>query len=103
MAFRSSPVLTGIRTGGEALHDELELLVKSGLSPVQALQAASRDAARAMEVLNKVGTLEKGKAADMVLLDADPLADISNTRKIVGVVLGGHFFSEAELKEMESR
>lgn len=89
--------------GGEALHDELELLVKSGLSPLQGLQAASRDAARAMGVLNKVGTLEKGKSADMVLLDADPLADISNTRKIVAVFVGGHSFSGAELKEMGRR
>jgi hypothetical protein len=100
------PILAGTDgsygSGGEALHDELELLVRAGLSPSQALQAASRDAASAMGVLKQVGTLEEGKAADMVLLDADPLSDISNTRKIAGVVVGGHFFSEAELKTMTS-
>ena len=99
------PILAGTDgpygDGGEALHDELELLVRAGLSPLQALQAASRDAASAMGILKQVGTLE-GKAADMVLLDADPLADIANTRKIAGVVLGGRLFSAAELKAMRN-
>ncbi len=88
--------------GGEGLDDELELLVRAGLSPLQALQAASRDAASGMGVSKQVGTLEAGKTADIVLLDGDPLADIANTRKIVGVVLGGRLFSEAELKAMRA-
>jgi cytosine/adenosine deaminase-related metal-dependent hydrolase len=88
--------------GGDALHDELELLVRAGLTPLQTLQAASRDAATAMGVSNQVGTLEEGKTADMVLLDADPLSDIANTRKVAAVVLGGHFFSDTELKAMRS-
>jgi len=98
------PILAGTDgpygEGGEALHDELELLVQAGSSPLQALQAASRDAAKAMGVLKEVGTLEAGKAADMVLLNADPLVNVSNTRKIAGVVLEGNFFSEADLKAM---
>lgn len=89
--------------GGEALHSELELLVKAGLTPLQALQAASRDAARAMGVSKEVGTIEVGKTADLVLLDADPLVDISNTQKIDAVVLHGHLFSKDELSAMRSQ
>jgi imidazolonepropionase-like amidohydrolase len=81
----------------------LELLVQAGLTPLQALQAASRDAARAMGVLNEVGTVEVGKTADLVLLDADPLTNISNTRKINAVVLHGQLFMENELSTMRSR
>jgi cytosine/adenosine deaminase-related metal-dependent hydrolase len=89
--------------GGEALHRELELLVKAGLTPLQALQAASRDAARVMGVSKEVGTIEVGKTADLVLLDADPLTDVSNTQKIDAVVLHGHLFSRDELSAMRSQ
>jgi len=89
--------------GGEALHDELQLLVRAGLTPLQALQAASRDAAQAMSVSKDVGTIEVGKVADMVLLDEDPMKDITNTRKINSVVLHGRLFSKEELSSMRSR
>jgi hypothetical protein len=88
--------------GGDALHDELELLVQAGLSPRQALQAASRDAAAAMGVLKEVGTIEPGKEADFVLLDADPLKDIANTRKIRAVSLHGQLFSKEQLLTMRA-
>ena len=88
--------------GGDALHTELELLVKAGLSPLQALQAASRDAAKAMGVSEDVGTVERGKVADLVLLDGDPLTNISNTRKIDSVILHGQLFSKGELSAMRS-
>lgn len=98
------PILAGTdgpyEQRGEALHTELELLVEAGLTPLQALQAASRDAAREMGVLKDVGTIETGKTADLVLLDADPLKDISNTRKIDAVFLHGRFLSGAELSNM---
>jgi hypothetical protein len=87
---------------GDALHSELELLVEAGLTPLQALQAASRDAAKAMGVSKDVGTIEVGKVADLVLLDADPLKNISNTRKITGVVLHGQLFSKDQLSTMRS-
>ena len=83
--------------GGDALHSELELLVKAGLTPLQALQAASRDAAEAMGISKDVGTIEVGKQADLVLLDADPLGDISNTRKINSVIVHGQLFSKEEI------
>jgi len=75
--------------GGDALHGELELLVRAGLTPLQALQSATRDAAKAMGVSEEVGTIEVGKTADLVLLDANPLTNISNTRGIQAVVLRG--------------
>jgi hypothetical protein len=98
------PILAGTDgpypQGGDALHGELELLVEAGLTPLQALQAASRDAAEQMHVLKEVGTIETGKTADLVLLDADPLKEISNTRKIEAVFLHGRLFSRDELSNM---
>jgi hypothetical protein len=74
---------------GTSLHDELELLVESGFTPMEALQAATRNPARYLGKLQDLGTIEPGKLADLVLLDANPLDDIRNTRKINMVVLRG--------------
>jgi len=74
---------------GSGLHDELELLVESGFTPLEALQTATRNPARYFGKLQDMGTLEPGKLADLVLLDANPLDDIRNTRKISAVVLRG--------------
>lgn len=71
------------------IHRELELLVAAGLAPMQALQSATRNAARAMGVDEERGTLEPGRVADLLLLDGDPSADIRNTRRIRLVVQGG--------------
>lgn len=93
----------GYQEGGEALHNELELLVEAGLTPRQALQAASRDAARAVGASGDLGTIEVGKTADLVLLDSNPLDDISNTRKINAVVLHGRLFLKDELSLVRNR
>jgi imidazolonepropionase-like amidohydrolase len=69
---------------------ELELMVKSGLTPRQALASATRDAARCMKLDRDLGTLEAGKWADFVVLDASPLADISNVRRIASVWIAGN-------------
>jgi imidazolonepropionase-like amidohydrolase len=69
---------------------ELELMAKAGLTPRQVLTAATRDAARCMKIDNEVGTLQTGKWADFVVLDADPLADITNTKKISDVYIAGN-------------
>ncbi|MDJ0837167.1 MAG: amidohydrolase family protein [Acidobacteriota bacterium] len=82
---------------GFSLHDELVLMVEAGLSPMDALLAATRNAADAGGRLTEVGTLEKGKLADMVLLDADPLDDIANTKKIHAVVFGGKYHDRKAL------
>ena len=84
---------------GFSLHDELGLLVKAGLSPMAALQSATIYPAIFMS--NKhLGTVEKGKIADLVLLDANPLADIANTKKINSVVFGGRIFTRVSLDQM---
>ena len=85
---------------GFSLHDELGLFVKAGLTPMQALQTATRNPAQFLGRLADMGTVEKGKVADLVLLDASPLADIGNTRKIRAVVLAGRYFSRADLDQM---
>jgi imidazolonepropionase-like amidohydrolase len=98
------PILAGTDgpypQGGKALHRELEFLVEAGLTPLQAIQSATRDAAQFMGVSKSVGTVEQGKIADLVLLDANPLDNISNTRRIHAVFLRGRFFSGDELAAM---
>jgi imidazolonepropionase-like amidohydrolase len=74
---------------GASLHRELELYVGSGLSPALALRTATVNAAALLGVQDRVGVIEAGKAADFLLLDGDPLADIRNTRRIWMVVKDG--------------
>jgi len=69
---------------------ELEMMAKAGLTPAQVLASATRDAARCMKLDREVGTLEANKWADFVVLDADPLADISNVKKISDVYIAGN-------------
>lgn len=85
---------------GFSLHDELELLVQAGLSPMQALQAATRNPAEYLDELDSAGTIATGKRADLVLLSADPLADIRNTRLIDGVVAAGVLLPRDRLDAM---
>jgi imidazolonepropionase-like amidohydrolase len=88
---------------GFSLHDELGQLVQAGLTPMEALQAATINPALFMGREKDLGTIEKGKVADLVLLDANPLEDIANTKKIRGVIFGGKFYSRAELDGMLSK
>jgi imidazolonepropionase-like amidohydrolase len=85
---------------GFGIHDELALLVDAGLSPLAALQAATRNAAQFIGQPDRRGTIEVGKVADLVLLDKDPLADIHNTRAIQAVVLNGRLFPRTALDAM---
>jgi len=85
---------------GFGLHDELALFVQAGLSPMQALQTATYNPAKCLGKLDSMGTVERGKVADLVLLDANPLQDISNTQKIATVVVGGKIFQRAALRKM---
>jgi imidazolonepropionase-like amidohydrolase len=82
---------------GFSLHDELELFVEAGLSPMAALQTATRNPARYLDQQKDFGTVEQGKIADLVLLDADPLKDIKNTRKIAAVIVGGQLLAREKL------
>ena len=97
------PILAGSDTPnplvfpGSSLHEELELLVEAGLTPLAALQAATIQPARFLGRLDSQGTVETGKVADLVLLDANPLDDIRNTQKIAAVVLAGAYLDRAAL------
>ncbi len=82
---------------GFALHDELALLVEAGLTPLEALRAATIDPARFLGATDSLGTVAPGRIADLVLLDADPLADIHNTTRIRAVVANGRVFDRAAL------
>jgi hypothetical protein len=82
---------------GSGIHDELELFVKCGMTPMDALQTATRNPARFLGREKELGTIEKGKLADLVLLEADPLSDIRNIRKVAAVVAGGKYLSKEEL------
>ena len=79
------------------------LLTESGLTPLEALQTATRNPAEYFGILNETGTVEEGKSADLVLLDVDPLEDIQNTQKIAGVVLRGHYYSRSNLDALLER
>ncbi len=77
---------------GPALHREFESMATAGLRPMDIIVSATKNAAAVMGRQAEIGTLEKGKFADLVILDADPIADIRNTRKIFKVMKAGEFF-----------
>ncbi|HEV3307795.1 MAG TPA: amidohydrolase family protein [Candidatus Sulfotelmatobacter sp.] len=83
---------------GIDLHNELALLVESGFSPLEALQTATLNPAKFLDKADTYGTIQVGRAADLVLLDMNPLEDISHTRKINAVVLGGKFYPLASIR-----
>lgn len=74
---------------GLSLHHEMELLVDAGLTPMQAIMTATKNAAELIGLSSKIGTVEKGKLADLVIVDANPLTNIQNTKKIFKVVKDG--------------
>jgi imidazolonepropionase-like amidohydrolase len=85
---------------GFSLHEELQRLVAAGFTQTEALQTATLNPAKFLGRENELGTIEKGKLAEMVLLDANPLDDIGNTQKIAGVVANGRYYSRADLDQM---
>ena len=82
---------------GFSLHEELGLMVEGGLTPMEALQTATLNPAKFFGMEDRLGTVEKGRLADLVLLDANPLDDIRNTQKIAAVIVNGRYLSRAEL------
>lgn len=106
---RGLPVVLGTDVSVEGIvpgysaHHELELLVKAGFTPFEALSAGTRTAAEVagrMGVESNWGTLEPGNRGDLILLSANPLEDITNSRTIEGVMVRGQWFSQAELDGM---
>lgn len=82
---------------GFSLHEELGYLVEAGLTPAQALKLATVNPAHYMGRENELGTIEPGKLADLVLLEKNPLDDISNTQTIDTVIANGRVFRRHEL------
>ena len=82
---------------GYSLHRELELYVQAGFTPMEAIQAATIVPARVMGVDKELGTIEPGKRADMIILSANPLDDIHNTRKVESVITNGTMYDTAPL------
>jgi hypothetical protein len=99
MADAGVPILTGcdFMIAGFCVHDELHALVDGGMTPMAALQSATLAPARYLKVEQTLGSIAPGKKADLVLLDANPLEDIANTRRIRAVVLGGRLLDRSEI------
>jgi imidazolonepropionase-like amidohydrolase len=93
------PIIAGTDVGvpGHTLYRELELYVKAGMTPLEAIQAATITPARVMKLENEVGTIEVGKRADVIVLDANPIENIGNIRKVKLVVSQGRLFDCATL------
>jgi len=87
---------------GFSLHEELQRFVAAGCTPLEALQTATLNPSRFFGLEDRLGTVETGKIADLVLLKANPLDDITNTQKIAAVVLSGRYFSARDLEKMLS-
>lgn len=102
-------LLAGTDTGvagsepGVDLHEELELMVQAGLTPAQALRAATIQPAHVLRHDADLGTIRPEKYADLVLLDENPLTDIANTRKIAGVFVSGRYLARSELAAMRAQ
>lgn len=84
---------------GFSLHEEMELFVEAGFSPLEALQTATLNPALFLGIENETGTVDNGKRANLVLLDANPLDDIKNTTQINAVILRGKYHQGSELRE----
>jgi imidazolonepropionase-like amidohydrolase len=85
---------------GFSLHEELQRFVAAGFTPLEALQTATLNPALFFQMEKDLGTVEKGKFADLVLLEANPLEDIRNTQKIAAVIVDGHYLSHADLQKI---
>jgi len=83
---------------GPSLHREFELMAEAGLTPMQIIVDATRNAARVFSLDPQISIIESGKLADLVIPDADPLVDIGNARQINKVIKGGHVFEVGKLK-----
>jgi imidazolonepropionase-like amidohydrolase len=104
MRKRGVKILVGsdlpVAPGVPRLHDELVELVRDGMTPSEALQAATRNPAEFLGRLATEGTVQVGKKANLVLLEGDPLADIANTRQVAAVVVGGRLISGPEVQKI---
>jgi imidazolonepropionase-like amidohydrolase len=98
MAGTDTPI--GLLTPGFSLHEELRMLVAAGMPNAAVLVSATLRPAQFLGIEDQLGTIEPGKLADLVLLDANPLADIAHTRRIHAVIRGGRLFDRAALDQL---
>ncbi len=104
----AATTMTGSDTGGIwvipgfSLHQEFGELARAGFTPLEVLQAATLNGARFLNREATMGTVEVNKNADLVLLDANPIADVANLSKIAGVVNAGKFFAKSDLDAMKA-
>lgn len=100
------PIVSGTDAGssgviwGYSLHDEIENLTLAGLTNEEALVSATRLSATWLGIEDKIGKVEEGKFADLLLLDANPLDDIRNTRVISGVFVNGKWIDKEDINQM---
>jgi predicted amidohydrolase YtcJ len=87
-------------TPGQSLHKELEKLVETGLSPLEAIKAATLNPAKYFNLENELGSIKANMWADLVILDANPLENISNTTKINAVIKQGNLISRSQLDQI---
>ena len=85
---------------GYSVHEELAYFIEAGLTPYQALRCATRSAAECMTATDEFGSIAVGLRADLLLLEADPLADVANARKRAGLIVRGRWFPEGELQAL---
>lgn len=102
LAGTDTPAGVGV-TPGISLHQELQRFVAAGFTPLEALQTATINPARFLGKTADYGSVEKGRIADLVILRANPLTNIANTRAIVGVVADGRYLSSADIDRMRAR
>ncbi len=100
LAGTDAGFLNSFNYPGIGLHDELKIFVDGGLTPLQALQASVINGPRFLGKSERYGAITPGKAADLLILEDNPLTDISATRQIHGVVLKGRYFDRAALDQM---
>jgi imidazolonepropionase-like amidohydrolase len=100
LAGTDAPVVRNVP--GFTLHDELKALVDAGLTPLEALRAATMNPARFLGLEKEMGSIEVGKIADLVLLNADPIKDIGNTTRIDAVIVNARFYDRAAIDELLS-
>jgi imidazolonepropionase-like amidohydrolase len=93
------PIVPGSDTGlvGYGLHRELELYAEAGMTPLEVIQCATIGSARAMNLDRESGTIEPGKRADMILVEGNPLANVSDLRRVMRVVANGRVYDPSRL------
>src|SRR5262249_8643715 len=95
-------IVPGSDTGlvGYGLHRELELYVEAGMTPLEVIQCATIGSARAMNLERESGTIEPGKRADMILVEGNPLANISDLRRVARVIANGRMYNPSRLSQL---